>query len=641
MAARDIFTIGDPLDERVDRSSERSEWVENTYVPNEAQSNTYVSMNFSMNKIRWLLFVTVAAFSILGFRIGYLQVAKGDEYRSAAEENRIRIYDIKAPRGILYDKNGAVLARNIPNFTMNIIPGDLPANSTERIKLFWPFAQVLGISVDEIMAKVHELPEHSYQQHEIFKHIDYDQAILLKIHSADTPGVIIQASTFREYMGGDRFSHALGYMGKITESEKERYSSYAFDDYVGKSGVELSYESILHGENGLKQVEVDSFGKESKVITESEPVHGTNLTLTLDKDIQDALGEALADMVERTPSATGGAAIAMDPNNGEVLALLSYPYFSNNDFTVGLTTSEYQDITNAENKPLFNRAVSAEYPSGSTIKPVVALAGLAEGVITSHTTINSTGGIRIGQWFFPDWKAGGHGQTDVKKAIAESVNTFFYAIGGGYEDIEGLGVDRIKQYLELFGLNALLGIDIPGEQTGFLPTKQWKEDTKNERWYIGDTYHLSIGQGDILVTPLQVAAYTATIANGGTLYQPRVIKKMSKSNDETETEVPPTIIRDNFISAKHFEIVRQGLRDGVLYGSSRALNALPFSVAGKTGTAQFGNKGHTHAWFTSFAPYEDPEIVVTVVIEGGGEGHAAALPVARAGLEAWFEHYKQ
>jgi penicillin-binding protein 2 len=269
----------------------------------------------------------------------------------------------------------------------------------------------------------------------------------------------------------------------------------------------------------------------------------------------------------------------------------------------------------------------------------VATAALEEGVITANTTVFSTGGVRIGSSFFADWRAGGHGATNVRKAIADSVNTFFYYIGGGYESFVGLGVDRLVKWLRLFGLGTRTGIDLPGERPGFVPDADWKAKTKGERWYVGDTYNLSIGQGDLLVTPLQVASYTSTIADSGIHITPHVAQAFIAS-DGTETPIDINRATSTVASLSSIQIVRQGMRETVVSGSGRSLSNLPFSVAGKTGTAQWRNDRATHAWFTSFAPYEKPEIVVTVLIEEGGEGSLTAIPVARQILQAWWQDRK-
>lgn len=340
-------------------------------------------------------------------------------------------------------------------------------------------------------------------------------------------------------------------------------------------------------------------------------------------------------MVAKTRS-RGGALVAIDPRNGEILALASAPTFDNNLFTQQKDPAALAALFQDERNPLFFRPTDGQYPSGSTMKPFVASAALSLGVITPTTTVNSTGGIRVGQWFFPDWQSGGHGITNVRKAIAQSVNTFFYMVGGGGDGFQGLGVSRLVPFLARFGFGQASGIDLPGEAIGLLPTPEWKEETKNERWYIGDTYHLAIGQGDVLVTPLQMAVATAAIANGGTVYQPRLVTTVEDAAGRRSALGPQTK-GELVASSQTLAVVREGMRDGVLDGSSRAMQSLPVSSAGKTGTAQFGNGSATHAWFTAFAPYEDPTLAIAVVVESGGEGHAAALPVARDVIAAYFE----
>jgi penicillin-binding protein 2 len=316
--------------------------------------------------------------------------------------------------------------------------------------------------------------------------------------------------------------------------------------------------------------------------------------------------------------------------------MVSLPSYDNNQFAVGISTKDYQMLIENPDQPLFNRSVSGEFPSGSTIKPVMAAAALQERVVSENTKFQSSGGLRIGQWFFPDWQAGGHGSTDVRKAIAQSVNTYFYYIGGGYEEFQGLGVERIVRYGKLFGLGEQTGIDLPGEAKGFLPTPDWKKEAKGEPWYIGDTYHLSIGQGDLLVTPLQVAMYTAAFANGGTLFRPHLVKTVLFGDDRIMTSVKEEPIREKFIDEYDMQVVRDGMRQTVLSGSARSMQSVPVPVAGKTGTAQWSSKKDPHAWFTGFAPYDNPAVAITVLIEEGEEGSSVAVPVAREFLTWYF-----
>ncbi len=355
----------------------------------------------------------------------------------------------------------------------------------------------------------------------------------------------------------------------------------------------------------------------------------------MDLDLQEKAEEITENYISRS-GLKRASVIVINPNNGEILALVSLPAYDNNLFAKGISQSDYDKFLNNPDHPLFNRSISGEFPSGSTIKPIFAAGALQEGVITENTSFLSNGGLRIGEWFFPDWKAGGHGMTNVRKAIAESVNTFFYYIGGGYQDFKGMGLSGLVKYSRLFGLGEMTGIDLHGERKGFVPTQAWKEETKNEPWYIGDTYHFAIGQGDVLVTPLQVANYTAAIANGGTLYKPHLVSKVLNTNNETVKEIRPEIIRSDFISAANLQIVREGMRQTITNGSARSLSIVPVAVAGKTGTAQWSTKKGPHAWFIGFAPYEKPTVAIMVLVEEGVEGSTMAAPIARDILQWYF-----
>jgi penicillin-binding protein 2 len=283
--------------------------------------------------------------------------------------------------------------------------------------------------------------------------------------------------------------------------------------------------------------------------------------------------------------------------------------------------------------------VAGEYPPGSTIKPFIAAAALEENIVDKSTTINSTGGIEVGKWFFPDWQTSGHGITNVTKAIARSVNTYFYYISGGYEDFEGMGLEVINKYLTKFNLNQKIGIDLPSESSGFLPTKEWKQKNKGTQWYIGDTYNLSIGQGNLLSTPLQITNSIASIANGGKLYKPSLVDSIKNPVTEESIKQNSKLIRKDFISNRTTAIIQEGMRECVVYGSCRRLDQLELAVAGKTGTAQWNKKKKPHSWFTSFAPYQDPEIVLTILVEAGGGGDETAVPIAYDFYKWWNKNY--
>src|SRR3989339_152736 len=490
----------------------------------------------------------------------------------------------------------------------------------------------------------------SYNPIFITDNIEYEKALSLYLEASNWSGVIISSKKNRDYpvfvnKETDEtyysLSHILGYTGKINEKELEKFGEeYLQIDYIGKMGLEYFWENELKGRGGKKRIEVDALGKEKKILGQVDEADGNNLVLSLDINQQIKLEEILRDYLKKL-KLTKAVAIVINPNNGEILAMVSLPSYNNNLFAHGISQDEYTELINNPDHPLFNRSISGDYPSGSTFKIIMSAAALEEGVINEKTTFMSYGGIQIGQWFFPDWRAGGHGRTDVRNAIANSVNTFFYYIGGGNDDFSGLGVDRIVEYGKLFGLGTQSGIDLAGEVSGFLPTRKWKEEVKGEKWYIGDTYHLSIGQGDLLVTPLQVAMYTSVFANGGALYRPHFVKEILSSDDKliSETENIPT--RKDFIKKYNIDIVRQGMRRAVTSGSAIRLSLLPFESAGKTGTAQWSSQKENHAWFTGFAPYDNPEVVITVLVEEGGEGSAVAVPIASDFLKWYFTEYKE
>jgi penicillin-binding protein 2 len=347
-------------------------------------------------------------------------------------------------------------------------------------------------------------------------------------------------------------------------------------------------------------------------------------------------------MVERLPGVKKAAGLAIDPQNGGVLALVSLPSFDNNLFVQGISTQDLAALDADPNQPFLNRAVSGQYPSGSLIKPLIGAAALEEKIVSPEQTVSCQGGIRVAHQYQPeiiyhfrDWKT--HGITDIIKAIAQSCNVYFYTIGGGYGQREGLGIERIKKYLEYFGLGQATGIDLPHEENGLIPDPEWKAQAKpDEEWYLGDTYHVAIGQGDIMVTPLQITRAIGVIANEGVLYQPQIVDKVVDLNKDLIKDIPKQIIRENFIETEYLKIVQKGMRQAVVSGSAGALASLPVKAAGKTGTAQFGKQGQTHAWFVGYAPYPEPEIVLTILIEGGGEGSQVALPVAKQVLEWYF-----
>ncbi len=618
----------------------RLNWTEQIFAQN-SQDFELIGKNFNSSLLPKLALLFFFFLSMLIARSAWLQIVKGEYYYDLAEGNRIRIVRVEAKRGVIYDRNRQPLVRNAPNFLMYFVPSDLPSEPAEQGKIIETVSKILETSADniyELLSRVKPGSLDSYQPLFIADNIPYDNAMKLYLISSEMPGVILTTKSRRDYLfSAQSLSHIIGYTGKINEQELAKFGQeYSLIDYLGKMGIENFWENELKGVNGKKQIEVDALGKEKKVINQEKAQDGHDLVLSIDSAAQNKLEEIIAVQLDKL-NLTKAVAIVINPQNGEIIAQVNLPTFNSNSFSIGMSVKDFQALIENQDKPLFNRAINGEYPSGSTIKPVIAVAGLEDGIINENTSIPSNGGIRIGQWFFPDWKAGGHGQTNVSKAIAESVNTFFYYIGGGYNNFRGLGIERIENYAKLFGLGSQLGVDMPGEAKGFVPSAKWKEEIKKEAWYIGDTYHVSIGQGDLLVTPLQVANFTAFFANGGTLFRPHIVKDILDANgNKINLGQGDYIIKKDFIKKQNIDIVRQGMRQTVTSGSARSLLNLSVAVAGKTGTAQWSSKKANHAWFTGFAPFDQPRIAITVLIEEGEEGSSNAVPVAGEFIDWYF-----
>lgn len=579
---------------------------------------------------RRYLFAATMVFAVtcgLLVRAAWMQIWSGEAYQTRSDANRLREMPIWPQRGVIRDRQGRVLAENIPRFQVIVLPADVPRDPETRSAVLGEAARLLGLSVNDLLPFVHATG--SAREHPLLvaDRLTYPQAMAFAVSSPRLTGFRLDVRPRRRYPfsgNSESLSHLLGYVGKLSseEYEQKRASGYFRADEIGKTGVERSYESDLRGTVGKEVNEVDARGRAHALVGRTDAKNGKDLQLTLDADLQQATEHGLKTWM-KTAGASRAAAIALDPRDGSLLAAVSLPAYDNNLFSGGVSSTLYRALADDAEQPLFPRAWAGTYPSGSTVKIVIAAAALAERVITPDTSFVSVGGISVGPWFFPDWKTGGHGVTNVRKAIALSVNTFFYAVGGGYGSFAGMGVDRLEIWLRRFGLGAKTGVDLPAEASGFVPSREWKEKEKGERWFVGDTYNLSIGQGDLLVTPLQVAAYTAAIARGGETVRPHVALSAEAGGER---------LVEKTVAA----VVQQGMRDNVLYGSGRSLGSLPFSVSGKTGTAQWNKDKRTHAWFTSYAPSDKPEIVVTVLLEEGGEGSSVAVPVAKEILATWW-----
>ncbi len=629
-------------DRKVAEISLRQE--EGNYLPDQEPEKAALALPIKKGQLYLFFILVFCLIFVIFVRLFWLQIIKGEEYLNLAEGNRIKTISIKADRGLIYDCSGNLLVKNKPYFSLIFLPQELPKEQEKRKVIFDDFFLFLknnSISEDlflenkQRMEKIFEEKIDYDRESELWKDIDYFTAMKLDLNIGNWPGFYLRIKAQREYLKNELAAHFLGYLGKLSQEEIDANPDYLVDDFIGKEGLELFYEKELRGQDGKREIEVNSIGDEERIISQENPKTGQDLILSLDFDLQNKVSQVLKKYINSTTSQAGSVVI-LNPQNGEILSLFSWPSYDNNSFVKG-TPEKY---LNDPQRPLFFRAISGEYPSGSVIKPIIAAAGLMEGLIDAQTKILSQGGFWVKEWFFTDWKQGGHGITDVVKALAESVNTFFYYLGGGFGNFEGLGPERIYSYAKLFGLTEPTGIDLYGESKGLVATPKWKRENKKEDWYIGDTYHLAIGQGDILVTPIQVANYTAAIANNGTLFQPRLVKYFQDPDLKTKIETASKIIRKDFIDQETLDIVKKGLRAAVEWGSARRLSLLPVEVAGKTGTAQIGTSKNSHAWFTGFAPFDNPEIVITVLLENGGGGDTVAVPVAFEILDYYFSKTK-
>ncbi len=582
---------------------------------------------------RGIWWISLCILVILAGRVFALNTVQGEKYQGMAERNSLRTLSISAPRGIIYDRTGQALVQNIPTLDLVVVPSDLPREEEDRVREQELLAEMIDID-KEVSSLAFEAPRNTVSPILLKSGLTQEEMLLFLSRKTDFPGVVVAKSAKRQYKDGPIFSHIIGYEGRIKQEELSLYPEYGSSDTLGKEGVERSYETFLHGRSGTQRVEVDALGKIKKDLGTSQPIPGNDIILHVDAELQKKLFDSLSMLLE-TKKLKRAAAIAMNPQTGGILALVSLPSYDNNLFSGGIHQKHYQELLGDDARPLFNRAVNGEYPPGSTLKPVIAAAALAEGVVNEHTEIESRGGISIGKFFFGDWKA--HGFTDIRRAIAVSSDVYFYSVGGGYGSIPGLGMRRMKAYEEFFGYGKKTGIDIPVEASGFLPDPDWKQKRFGERWYIGDDYNASIGQGFVTATPLQVLNSIATISNGGILREPRLVSDTRDISGKLSPIESP-IVRKDFIDANILKIVREGMRETVTEGTAQLLKELPVSVAGKTGTAQFGTGKDTHGWFVSFAPFERPEIALIVLVEGQGEEGYNAVPVTKEVYQWYFDH---
>jgi penicillin-binding protein 2 len=661
------------------------------------------------------LLVGIVPLILIG-RLWYLQMVRGENYRVLADRNRFREVDVAAPRGVIYDRYGQILARNRPSFSVVIVPADLPEDPTAVLDRLnglltqpiptpgpsptsQPGASSTSETAPQSKAKsVLEIPDRqpwamsrpeiekaiddgriggAYRPVAIANHLRQDTAFLIAQDAVNLPGIGVVLEPIRDYPSGTLTSQVIGYMGHVPEEQVTEYEAqgYPANAQVGLTGLEYSFEKELRGTSGRQTIEVDVNGRKVRTIGEPVPaVPGRNVVSTLDLGLQREAAAALQEALDNSSGftkATQGTVIALNPRNGAILAMVSLPSYDNNLFAKGITNEAWNALTSDPDRPLFDRAIGGQYPPGSTFKIVVASSGLQEGTIGLRTRLGdgfdgvNDGVIWLPNEYFPfdrtkdqpfySWihKYGyGHGLVTIRDALAISDDIFFYQLGGGYRDFRGIGPQLVGQYAKSFGLGQSTGIDLPGESRGLVPTPKWKRVNYAENWLTGDTYNISIGQGYILATPLQMANATAAIANRGYLYRPQLVDHISDAEGNVIRSLEPDLIREVPVNPAHLDTVREGMYGAVNWpqGTATKVRVPNVTVAGKTGTAEFyrddnhdlkpdrDEKGNlpTHAWFTAFAPYVDPEIVVTVFVANGGEGSGVAAPIATRVLQEYF-----
>ena len=577
--------------------------------------------------------------SVLGFFLLYsfkLQVFQGKAFSEIAASNRTAVYKIPAVRGLILDRNGEVIAGSQPVFSLMAVTADLPEEKAAQNNLVRTLAEILS-EPEENIANLFSKGK-SQSVFFIKKGLTKEQA--LQIQNRFENGVYVLNNAERWYPDGQKFSGIIGYTGKISQKDLLEDDYYSINDRKGRAGIEESYESYLRGGHGRV-----FFDRVSKKYLVNDPVAGNSLTLNIDAKVQKNLYDSLGSVL-RENGLKAASAVAQNPNTGEILGLVSFSSFDNNLLVGDLDEETYKKYFESRDRPVFNRAIGGKYNPGSTIKPLLALAGLFEGVITPDTTITDLAGyITIPNIYNPeivykyrDWKV--QGTLKLKKALAQSSDIYFYSVGGGYGDIKGLGFEKLEKYFRQFFIDKILGIDIGGETAGFVPNEEWKLEKTGQPWFTGDTYNVSIGQGDLLVTPLWLSSYVSAIANGGVFYKPFMVKKISERSGDVVKEFSSEELGKLPFDVNTMQIVREGMREVVISGTAQPLNTLPFSVAAKTGTAEVGFKGgQLNSVFIAYAPFDNPEIAVSVVIENIGKKQGLAVLAAKSFLEIYFSNF--
>ena len=579
-------------------------------------------------------------FAILFFRLIYLQIIKGEEYRRLSEKNAVRLKTIKPSRGLMFDRNKRLIVDNRPSFNLKIVRED--AGDVE--KTVEKVAKLIQVPFRELMDSIARAGKGAFYKSVILKNdISREQLAIVEAHKFDLPGIHIDIEPTRHYMYKKTAAHLLGYIGQINRKELKtgKYPNLKSGDLIGRYGIEKSFEKYLQGKRGGRQIEVDANGRMIKILRTIDPVSGLDLNLTLDFDLQETAQKLLENK--------DGTVVAIDPDNGDVLVMASSPSFDQNDFIGGISIKKWKELMTDPGKPMINKAIQAEYPPASTYKIITSFAALEEKHIDINTTAYCPGFFKYGNRVYRCWKKYGHGELSIIDALAQSCDVFYYQAG------EKVGVDALAQYAMGSGLGKKTGIMLENEKTGLIPTSVWKKKRYNESWQGGETLSIAIGQGYNLVTPLQMAVLMAAVGNGGTLYRPRIVKTIEDSHGKIVKKIEPEITGGLPASKETLNIVKNGLLKVVqgARGTARGIRLKNVEIAGKTGTAQVfsikkGEKIKTedleyslrdHAWFVCYAPAQNPVIALSVMIEHGEHGSSTAAPIAGALIEQYMQGF--
>ncbi|MBF0421621.1 MAG: penicillin-binding protein 2 [Magnetococcales bacterium] len=568
---------------------------------------------------------------LIGGQLFHLQVMNGGEYRNLAEDNRISLQPIPALRGRILDRHGRILVDNSPDFQLSVIP-ELIGNLHAFLKRVQSYVDLTPDRIEKIVRQMHR--QRSFLPLMIQSHLTWAQVNQIESRIHTFPGASIQVQTTRSYPNGDVAAHLLGYLGEVNDKDSFQFSSIHFrsGDIVGKTGMERMFELVLRGKEGVREMEVNAVGRHIRELKRQPARPGPDLRLTIDMELQ---AEA-----ERALSGVSGATVCLDPNNGEVLAMVSQPSYDPNQFIRGFSNDEWKRLVTDPKRPLINKAIQGQYPPGSTFKMVVALAALAEGKIDASTRHHCGGSLTRDNHTFYCWKSGGHGSMDVVSALEQSCDVFFYKVS------EALGIDALARQAKNMGLGSLTEIGLEGERPGLMPSRAWKKATFGHAWYPGETLVTGIGQGAVLATPLQLANMVAAVANGGRVYRPTFAL--------TSKDQPPVLLHANTFKPAHLALVRKGLTAVINGKSGTARQFKPDKViaAGKTGTSQVvkhkreksgklikedNERFKDHALFVCYAPVDQPRIAISVIVEHGGHGSTAAAPVAQRIMNFFFD----